>query len=208
MPVVVLGLLATLVGGFTVLVPVAPTDQSNVCRIFQSQPQWYDYARASEQRWGTPIAIQMAFVHYESSFRSHVRPPRTRLFGIIPWVRPSSAYGYAQAQDPAWQDYLDATGDGLFVQRTRLQHALDFIGWYNHLSHDQLGIDLDDARRLYLAYHEGRTGFLERSYLNKPAVSSLAKRVAARAARYDQQLAECESKLRCRHFYQFRPFCD
>lgn len=208
MPAIVLGLLATLVGGFTVLVPAAPTDQSNICRIFQAQPQWYDYARASEQRWGTPIATQMAFVHYESSFQSHVRPPRTRLFGVIPWVRPSSAYGYAQAQDPAWQEYLDATGDGLFVQRTQLEHALDFIGWYNHLSHVRLGIALSDARQLYLAYHEGRTGFLERSYLNKPDVSSLAKRVAARAARYNQQLQECEAELRCRHFYQFHPFCE
>ena len=208
MPVTALGLLATLVGGFTVLVPPAPRDQSNLCRIFDAQPQWYDYALASQQRWGTPIATQMAFIHYESAFRSHVRPPRTRLFGIIPWIRPSSAYGYAQAQDPAWQDYLDANGNGLFVQRTQLKHALDFIGWYNHLSHVQLGIALTDTRRLYLAYHEGRTGFAERSYLNKPDVSSLAKRVAGRAARYDHQLAGCETELRCRHFYQFKPFCE
>lgn len=208
MPVVVLGLLALLVGGFTVLVPVAPKDQSNVCRIFRAQPQWYDYAREAEERWGTPIATQMAFVHYESSFQSHVRPPRTRLFGFIPWVRPSSAYGYAQAQDPAWQEYLDATGDGLFVQRTQLKHAFDFIGWYNHLSHVHLGIALTDTRQLYLAYHEGRTGFRRGSYRQKPDVSSLATRVASRAARYDRQLAECESKLRCRHFWQFRPFCS
>ena len=47
-----------------------PQDQDNLCRIFAQNPRWYDYALASERRWGTPIAVQMAFVQQESSFRA------------------------------------------------------------------------------------------------------------------------------------------
>ncbi|WP_207308949.1 lysozyme-like domain containing protein [Marinobacter salicampi] len=207
LPVVFIMLLAWLIGGFEILVPAPPQNQNDICEIFSDHPDWYDYARASEQRWGIPIPIQMAFVHYESSFRSHVRPPRTRLFGLIPWARPSTAYGYAQALDPAWADYMKEAG-GLYAQRTQMQHALDFIGWYNHKSLEGLDIAPTNAHHLYLAYHEGRTGYLRGSFRNKPSVQKVARRVAAKAASYTAQLPHCEAELRCRRFYQFPPFCS
>ena len=37
--------------------------------------------------------------------------------------------------------------------------TIDFIGWYNNVSNEQLGIDKQDAFRLYLAYHEGHGGY-------------------------------------------------
>ena len=191
----------------SLLAPDPPRDQNNVCEIFREQPAWYDYAAAAEERWGTPIATQMAFVYYESSFRSHAQPPRTKLWGVIPWVRPSSAYGYAQALDPAWGEYLDANGNGLFVVRTHIRHALDFIGWYNSLTHNQLGISLTNAQHLYLAYHEGRTGYRRGAHNAKPDITRLAKRVAARARQYTVQLSTCEQEFQCWRFYQFWPFC-
>lgn len=192
---------------FSLLEPDPPHAQENLCEIFREQPVWYDYAERSRERWGTPIATQMAFVYYESSFRSHARPPRTKLLGFIPWTRPTTAYGYAQALDPAWNEYLQATGDGLFVVRTHMKHALDFVGWYNRLTHQHLGISLDNARHLYLAYHEGRTGYLRESYRAKPNVTGLAQRVEARATRYAGQLKSCEREFQCWRFYQFWPFC-
>ena len=60
---------------FSLLAPAPPANPEDLCEIFREHPAWYDYARKSEQRWGTPIATQMAFVYYESSFRSHARPP-------------------------------------------------------------------------------------------------------------------------------------
>ncbi|OEY65342.1 lysozyme-like domain containing protein [Marinobacter sp. X15-166B] len=191
----------------SLLAPAPPRNQDDLCEIFREQPGWYDYAAASETRWGTPIATQMAFVYYESSFRSHAQPPRTKLWGVIPWVRSSSAYGYAQALDPTWGDYLNANGKGLFVVRTHIKHALDFIGWYNHLTHRHLDIPLTDAQHLYLAYHEGRTGYRRGTYNAKPAVARLARRVASRARQYNAQLGTCEQEFQCWRFYQFWPFC-
>jgi hypothetical protein len=184
-----------------------PRDQGNICSIFRTHPEWFDYARASENRWGTPIATQMAFVRYESSFRSHVSPPRTRLFGFLPWRRVSSAYGYAQALDPVWGEYMAEAAKSRFAERTRMKYALDFIGWYNYKSHKGVGISRLNAHDLYLAYHEGRTGYLRGSYKNKPGVRKVAERVARQASVYAGQLAVCEEEFRCRRFYQFGPFC-
>lgn len=42
--------------GCAMLAPSPPANQTNVCEIFREQPEWYDYARASQEKWGTPIA--------------------------------------------------------------------------------------------------------------------------------------------------------
>lgn len=206
MPAVFVTLLAALTGGYGIQAPAPPGQQEDLCQIFQQQPRWYDHARQARERWGTPIATQMAFVYHESSFRSHVRPPRSRLWGLIPWRRPSSAYGYAQAQDPAWSEYREAAGS-MLAERTQMRHALDFIGWYNRRTHEQLGIALDNPEHLYLAYHEGRTGYRRLQQQPQPAVQGLAQRVARRSALYGSQLQTCERELRCRRFYQVGPLC-
>ena len=104
-----------------------PSSQHDLCRIFEQRPAWYDYARRTEARWGTPVAVQMAFVQLESSFRSRARPPRRYLLGILPWRWQSTAYGYAQAKDGTWRDYLRAN-PGPFRKRSDMEDALDFIG--------------------------------------------------------------------------------
>ncbi|MEX0732308.1 MAG: hypothetical protein WED00_06190 [Aquisalimonadaceae bacterium] len=184
-----------------------PERTDNLCEIFDHQPNWYDYARESERRWGTPIAIQMAFVNQESTFQSRVRPPRTRLLGFIPWRRPSSAYGYAQAQDPVWSEYLAAEGN-LFSRRTHMKYALDFIGWYNHNTHRRVGTAKSNAEHLYLAYHEGHGGYRSGRWRNKSGVQRSARRVTEHAARYSRQLETCEHRFRCRRFWQIGPFCN
>ena len=112
--------------GCATFAPNPPQDQTNVCEIFREQPSWYDYAQESEEKWGTPIATQMSFIQQESSFRSHIRPDRKYYLGFIPGPRPSSAKGYAQAQDPVWGEYEDQAGS-LFARRTHMKHATDFI---------------------------------------------------------------------------------
>ncbi|MGJ7456584.1 lysozyme-like domain containing protein [Halomonas sp. MA07-2] len=198
----VLGLL----GGCAALAPSPPPDQSNLCEIFREQPRWYDYARDSQERWGTPVATQMAFIQQESSFQSHVRPSRKRYLGFIPGPRPSSARGYAQALDPVWGEYRDEAG-GTLARRSHMKHATDFIGWYNARSQRQAGISLHNSQHLYLAYHEGAGGYQRGSYRGKPAVQRAASQVASRADRYQAQLASCEAEFQCRRFYQFGPFC-
>ncbi len=184
-----------------------PTQQENVCAIFEQYPDWYDYARLSASKWGTPVDIQMAFVRHESSFQSDARPPREWLLWVIPWGRVSSAKGYAQAQDPVWSEY-EAERGWLFRSRSDMEDALDFIGWYNYKTWRELDIPRTDAYRLYLAYHEGRGGYRRGSWESKPEVQRTAERVRDTARTYKSQLAQCEDRYRCDSWYQFWPFCS
>ncbi|HEY5624553.1 MAG TPA: hypothetical protein VIV14_12400 [Gammaproteobacteria bacterium] len=198
---IVLGFLAT--SGCST---APPHSQQNLCAIFDQYPEWYDAAKDSEQRWGTPAHILMSFVRHESAFVEDAKPPRN-WFLFVPLPRGSSAEGYAQAQDPAWDEYQEENG-GLFKSRSDMQDALDFIGWYNHKSSSALGISKWDPKNLYLAYHEGRTGYSRGSFNGKPSVVRVAERVDWQAREYGAQLRQCEERFQCRRWYQVGPFCS
>jgi hypothetical protein len=170
-----------------------PKNQSNLCEIFREKPGWYDDALDMQEEWGTPVQVAMAFVKQESSYRHDARPPKDYLLGFIPWGRVSSAYGYAQAQDPAWEDFQDATGHG--GSRTDFADALMFIGWYTHETQRQLGVSKWDSYNQYLAYHEGRGGFKRKSYQAKPSLIKIARRVEQQAKDYGWQLKQCRQEL-------------
>jgi hypothetical protein len=177
-----------------------PRQPDDICAIFDERRSWYRAAARAEARWGTPVHVQLAFAHRESSYVARARPPRTRVLSIIPWRRPSSAYGFAQATEAAWSDYLRATGRNR-ASRTNFADAMDFIGWYNHVSHRRLGIATDDAHRLYLAYHEGHGGYARGTYQAKPNVQRYAGHVRDRALRYREQLGRCEADLKRRRWW-------
>ncbi len=184
-------LLVAVMSGCSSTPPDSPDD---ICKVFREKPGWYRDARAAERKWGIPVPVAMAFVHRESSYVSDARPPRGRLLWVIPWFRPSSAYGYAQATDEAWQDYRREQG-GLFADRADFDDAIDFIGWYNHRSSRRLNIGYDDAFHLYVAYYEGPTGYRRGGWRHKPTVQAYARKVADRASRYRRQLAGCRDDL-------------
>ncbi len=179
-----------------------PARQDNLCSVFSEQPKWFKAAAKSEKRWGVPIAVQMAFVQRESSFRSRARPPRDKLLGVVPWKRPSSAYGYAQATDGTWKRYQKATRSP-FADRNDFADAVDFIGWYNRESNKQLKIALGDAERLYLAYHEGFGGYARGSYRKKPKVQRYANLVGQRATKYAAQLQVCRKRFERKRRFLF-----
>ncbi|HET8710949.1 MAG TPA: hypothetical protein VFM32_06220 [Spongiibacteraceae bacterium] len=181
-----------------------PQHADDICRVFDQYPEWYDDAYDAQRRWGTPINVQMAFVRHESSFHEDARPDRP-WFLFIPLPRDSSAYGYAQVQDPAWEDYKKANG-GLFKSRTDMGDSLDFIGWYTDKIHRQLGISKWDAKHLYLAYHEGMGGYRSGAWRRNRSLLRTANNVAYRAREYGTQLKRCERRFRCRHWYQV--FCN
>ncbi|RTZ13530.1 hypothetical protein EJ063_19790 [Vibrio aquaticus] len=170
-----------------------PQNQSNLCEIFREKPSWYDDAVDMQEEWGTPIQVAMAFVKQESSFRHDARPPKDYVLGFIPWGRVSSAYGYAQAQDPAWEDFQKATNHG--GSRTNFADALMFIGWYTHETQRQLGVSKWDSYNQYLAYHEGRGGFKRKSYQAKPSLIRVARKVEQQAKDYGWQLKQCRQEL-------------
>ncbi|MDR6929091.1 hypothetical protein J2Y56_005163 [Pseudomonas sp. BE134] len=146
-----------------------------------------------QEEWGTPQHVAMAIMKQESSFVSDALPPRDYVLGVIPWGRVSSAYGYAQALDPVWGEYNDATGNG--GSRDNYDDAMMFIGWYTTGTHSQLGVSKEDAYNQYLAYHEGRGGFRRGTYRNKPWLMQVARKVEQQSKNYHSQLKQCRAEL-------------
>jgi hypothetical protein len=177
-----------------------PDQVTDACLILEDNRSWWRDLRRSERRWGIPPAIQLAILKRESSFNAHARPARTRLLGIIPGPRPSSAYGYAQALDGTWDWYRDETGNR-GADRDDFGDAVDFIGWYGQMSGRLSNIRHDDARALYLAYHEGHTGYNRGTYRSKGWLMRAADEVARDAARYQGQLDGCERRLNRGRFW-------
>ena len=177
-------------GLLTGCVSTPPRSPNNLCSIFQERPSWYRAAQAAEKRWAISPAVMMAVMYQESSYVADARPPRKRLLWIIPWRRPSSAYGYAQATNETWADYKRAT-TRRFVDRDDFDDAVDFIGWYLARANRELGIHPTDANRLYLAYHDGIGGYRRGTWQSKGWLKSAAGNVATRASRYRSQLDNC-----------------
>ena len=75
------------------------------CIIFDQKKNWYKSTKKSYDNWNTPIALQLAIINQESSFKQFAKPERKKLFGIIPTSRPSTAFGYAQVTNPTWDWY-------------------------------------------------------------------------------------------------------
>jgi hypothetical protein len=174
-----------------------PQKIDDACAIFREKKGWYEDAREARDRWGVPISIQLAFIRQESSFDGEARPARRRILGFIPGPRPSNAHGYAQALESTWDDYRKAVG-ARGADRDEFADAVDFIGWYNSRTAKMCGIPKNDAFSLYLAYHEGPTGYRRGTHRGKRWLLGTAERVATRAARYDKQLSRCEEELKPR----------
>ena len=179
-----------------------PEQVDNVCDIFREKSGWYDDAKESRARWGVPVSVAMAFMHQESRFVATAKPPRKKLWGIIPGPRPSDAYGYSQAKDSTWEWYQRSTGN-YGADRDNFGDAIDFVGWYNSVSNTELGIDKQDAFRLYLAYHEGHGGYRKQSYRSKDWLIDVARKVDRQAKRYDSQLPECSQELEPRGWFDW-----
>ena len=171
-----------------------PENVEDICAIFDDRSKWYRAAKKSEERWGTPIHVQMAIIRQESSFQFNARPPRKKLLGFIPWKRPSDAYGYAQALESTWQLYEKETGRR-FADRDDFKDAIDFVGWYTDKSQKTVGISKWDPYNQYLAYHEGQNGWRRKSYRGKGWLQNTARRVDHRAKEWGAQLRKCEDQL-------------
>jgi hypothetical protein len=171
----------------------APRDLDNACSILKQRPDYYKAFRNVERKWGVPVHVQMATIHQESKFIGDARTPFRYVLGVIPMGRQSSAFGYSQALDATWDEYLDEQGKRS-SRRDRIKDATDFMGWYMNQTRDRNGISLSDARNQYLAYHEGHTGFRNASYNRKPWLVNVASKVASRAAMYQAQLAGCRRR--------------
>tara|TARA_B110000196_G_scaffold43889_1_gene34251 strand:- start:591 stop:1190 length:600 start_codon:yes stop_codon:yes gene_type:complete len=169
-----------------------PQNTSNSCSIFNERYLWYKHVRSTEKKWGTPIYVQLAIIKMESDFDWLAKPPRQKLFKVIPFKRPSSSFGYSQAVKGTWEQYKNETGNKL-ATRSRFKDSVDFIGWYTDKTESILKISKKDAFRQYLAYHEGWGGY--KNYKNKQKVIILAKKVKNQSDKYKSQLKKCQKRL-------------
>jgi len=172
-----------------------PSKPDDICSIFSEKRGWHKAAVSLEKKWGTSMHIPMAFMYQESTFRARVRPARKKLLGFIPWRRPSSAYGYAQAIDGTWRQYHRSTGEYWRV-RHDFADATDFIHWYVGEAVRINKVNPNDAYNLYLNYHEGTTGFARKSYQRKPWLLVAAENVQRRSQRYRDQYNRCRDSLK------------
>ncbi len=171
-----------------------PDNVNDICSIFKQYPKWYWATKDVKTRWHVPVSVQMAIIHQESHFSAIAKPPRTKLLWIIPWKRASTAYGYTQALDQTWAHYKKDAGK-YFVDRDDFSDGVDFIGWYGYQAYKKAGINRNDPYRLYLAYHEGVGGYTRKTYLKKPWLMKVARKVARQKQRYEAQLNRCRSSL-------------
>lgn len=168
----------------------APRQLDDACAIVRERPHYLRAMKTTERRWGVPVWVQMAVIHQESKFVGNAQTPHRYVLGVIPMGRQSSAYGYSQALDGTWEDYVQAT-HRRGARRDRIEDATDFMGWYFNETRRSLGIPVGDAERQYLAYHEGRAGYARNSHQGKPWLLDVAARVGRRADMYRDQLSRC-----------------
>ncbi|MBD1164511.1 lytic transglycosylase [Pelagibacterales bacterium SAG-MED13] len=177
-----------------------PGNTSNSCSIFDEKYFWYKHSKKVEQKWGTPIYIQLAIIKMESDFDWLAKPPRQKIFKVIPFKRPSSSFGYSQAIKGTWEQYKKETGNKL-ATRVRYKDSVDFIGWYTNKTEEILKISKKDAFKQYLAYHEGWGNF--KNYKKNKKVIKLAKKVQKQSNIYRDQLLKCKKNLKRNRFIIF-----
>jgi len=169
-----------------------PKNTSDSCSIFNERYLWYKYTKRTEQKWGTPIYLQLAIIKMESDFDWLAKPERQKIFKVIPYKRPSSSFGYSQAVKGTWDQYKKETNNKL-ATRARFRDSVDFIGWYTNKTEKLLKISKKDVYRQYLAYHEGWGNY--KNYKNNQKVIILAKKVTKQANEYRKQLKKCQKRL-------------
>ena len=177
-----------------------PKNTSDGCSIFSERYLWYKHAKKTEQKWGTPIYLQLAIIKMESDFDWLAKPKRHKIFKVIPYRRASSSLGYSQAIKGTWKQYKNETGNKL-ATRTRFKDSVDIIGSNTNKSEKILKISKKDSFRQYIAYHEGWGNY--KNYKNNQKVILLAKKVQKQSNKYKTQLNNCKNSLTTRKYIIF-----
>ncbi|HEV8034842.1 lytic transglycosylase [Yoonia sp.] len=171
----------------------APRNLDDACSIVSERPEYLRAFKAVERKYGVPVPALMAMIYQESKFIGNNRTPHRYALGVIPVGRQSSAFGYSQALDGTWEEYVRGPG-GRSARRDDIFDATDFMGWYMTLTVQETGVPIYDTRNQYLAYHDGRTGFLRGTWRSKSWLIRISGEVEARAVMYDQQLRSCRKR--------------
>lgn len=178
-----------------------PSQPGDLCSVFSEYRDWYEAAVDTRDKWGAPVHVSMAIMKQESSFRSDAAPPMQYFLGFIPIGRASDAYGYAQAKDAVWGEYVSEAG-GWFADRDEFEDAIDFIGWYIDKTYRVNNVSKWDAYNQYLNYHEGMGGYRRNSHQKKLWLLKVARKVDNQAKSYSQQYWGCKEDLEKGWFFR------
>ncbi len=171
-----------------------PKHPQNACKIFGQNYLWYKSIKKSSEAYGAPIHIILAFVNKESGFHRWAKPPRKKIFKVIPYKRPSSSFGYSQAVKKTWELYKSETNNPLAL-RTRFTDSVNFISWYMHKTNKINKIPLNDPYRQYLNYYLGWGNYAKKVYKTDKNAIIYAKKVQEQSKIYKKQLTECQKNL-------------
>ena len=179
-----------------------PRYPQNACKIFGENYLWYKHVKKSSETYGAPIHIILAFVNKESGFNRWAKPPRQKLFKVVPYKRPSSSLGYSQAVKKTWELYKTETNNPLAL-RTRLKDSVMFIGWYIKKTNKINKISIKDSYRQYLNYYLGWGSYAKKVYKTDKNSIIFAKSVEKQSKIYKKQLQECSANLDKRKYIIF-----
>ena len=180
-----------------------PENSENICAIFKEKSNWYESALNSQNKWGIPVYVFMAIIYQESSFKFDAKPPMTYFLGFIPTGRISSAYGFSQAKVTTWLDYVKETGNS-YSSRDDFDDSIDFMGWYIDKASSRNKVAKSDAYNQYLNYHEGWTGFKNKSHFKKKWLIKVAQKVEKRSKIYQIQYQGCQKELNTNDSWFFK----
>ena len=179
---------------FLVSCSSVPKYPQNACKIFGEKYFYLKYTRAASKKWGVPISSILAVINKESGFRRFAKPPRHRIFKIIPYRRPSSSLGFSQAVNKTWDLYQKENNKPAAL-RISYKSSSDFIGWYFWKANKINKVSLNNTRDLYLNYYLGFSAYKNKAYQTDKKAIIYAKSVEKQAKIYKSQLLECKSIL-------------
>lgn len=171
----------------------------DLCMVYNKNYHWYRSAMRAQKKHDIDATIIMSVMAQESNFTHNARPGKEYILNFIPWGYETSARGYGQVIDGAWDDYKKINNKW-FPSRHNFNDVSDYIGWYLDKASKKLHINRKDTYHLYLAYHQGMTGYKRHDERNNHELDLIAKKVQRNSNRYQYEFKQCENSLWLKHW--------
>lgn len=154
----------------------------NAKKMLRENPTWAAEIERASKEHGVPTSTITAFIQMESDFNPHARPINRKTGKTL-----SSALGFSQMIDDTFAAYRrDALKRGRPApDRENPTDAIDMVAWYCKQLVAEVRLlrpepkyllDVNNTPHLYLAYHEGPTGYLAlRRYMDALADPNMSE---------------------------------
>lgn len=171
----------------------------DLCEVYNKNYHWYRSAYHAQKKHNIDATIIMSVMAQESNFTYDARPGKKYVLNFIPWGYQTSAKGYGQVIDGAWDDYRKQSNKW-FQSRHNFDDVTDYIGWYLNKASNKLHLNRQDSYHLYLAYHQGITGYKRHDEKHNKQLNLIAKKVERNTNRYQNEFKQCQNALWLKHW--------